>query len=237
MFQAWNKIVGNLTDFELKKGIHSFVNPYSMLLLKNNETIVNNIDFWHVDGISLVNKMNSFLVKPIRRFSFDDTSLAPIVFEFAKKNQLKIGIIGTEEVFIHNAIRNIENKYKIVVDYFRNGYFQNENEKHTCYERIIFLKLDLIICGMGTPHQEEFLIGLRNAGWDGYGFTCGGYLHQVAQKENYYPYIFDKLNIRWLYRIIDEPRLMKRYGYDYPLFFLNFNRFIKENNLIKKSSS
>lgn len=226
--EVWDIILGKITDFEMKKGLTSFVNPYSMLLLQDKYEIARQIDYWHVDGISLVNKLNKSFNTAIKRFSFDDTSIAPLVFRFAKTNQLTIGIVGTKEEFIHSAVSNIESKHSIKVTYHRNGYFSANDERSRCIEEIVDRKLDIVICGMGTPYQEQFLIDLKNAGWDGYGFTCGGYLHQVAQKENYYPPVFDKLNIRWVYRIIDEPKLFRRYFVDYPDFFIRFNSYKKK---------
>lgn len=200
-----------------------------MLLLKDKENIVKGIDYWYIDGISLVNKINKSYKKSYNRYSFDETSVSPLVFSYARINNLRIAIIGTKEEYIRDSVVNIEKKHNIKVSYFRNGYFNTDNEREACFREIIAQKIDLLVCGMGTPWQEEFLISLKNTGWNGYGFTCGGYLHQTAQCENYYPWIFDKLNIRWVYRIIDEPKLFRRYLIDYPRFFILFKKLI--NNI------
>ena len=78
-------------------------------------------------------------------------------------------------------------------------------------------KPDIIICGMGAPRQEELLVRLcRNGGWKGLGYTCGGYFDQLQERLNYYPLLIDKLNLRWLYRMIKEPRrLCRRYVIEY----------------------
>ena len=70
---------------------------------------------------------------------------------------------------------------------------------------------------MGTPKQEEFLLDLSQAGWKGTGYTCGGFLHQTAQNIKYYPKWIDLFNLRAIYRIYDEPRLIKRYMLEYPI--------------------
>ncbi|MBX2921990.1 MAG: WecB/TagA/CpsF family glycosyltransferase [Chitinophagaceae bacterium] len=228
--KVWNIILKKITDFEVRGGLTSFVNPYSMLLLQNQKEIAEQIDYWHVDGISLVNELNKSFKKCIQRFSFDDTSVAPLVFQFAKTNKLSIIIVGTKEELIHSAIKNIEKKYSVAIAYYRNGFFSDEDERRSCMDDIIAVGGGIVICGMGTPYQEQFLIDLRKKGWNGYGYTCGGYLHQIAQKENYYPRIFDKLNIRWVYRIIDEPKLFRRYFLDYPNFFFRFFLYKKQFN-------
>lgn len=221
-----------LYRFKFNRGLTSFINPYSMLVLKDHPDLAEGIDFWYADGISLVNSINKKLDKNIERYSFDDTSLAPVIFGFAKKNGLKVAIVGTKEEFIHDAVSNIISKYKVFVPYYRNGYFFDEKDRNVCFDKIKISEIDIVVCGMGTPYQEKFLIDLKNSGWDGYGFTCGGYLHQMAKKEDYYPEFFDKYNIRWVYRIMDEPKLFRRYFVDYPKFFFKFSLF-KSNKPIK----
>lgn len=217
---SWSVIINKTKDFEINKGITSFINPYSMLLLRGKKEIAREIDFWSVDGISLVKFINWKFKKKISRYSFDDTSIAPNVFNYAIKNNLKIAVIGTKEELIYKAVSALEKKYKTKISYFRNGYFGSNEEILTSCQHIIKQKIEIVICGMGTPYQEQFLGTLKCLGWNGYGFTCGGFLHQVASKANYYPKFFDKYNLRWLYRILDEPKLLKRYLVQYPYFFI-----------------
>lgn len=219
---AWDIILSKIAKFKIKRGITSFVNPYSMLLLEQEKYIAEKVDYWYVDGTSLIIILKLFFKKKCTRQSFDETSIAPSVFHFAKENQLKIAIVGTKEEYIKNAVNNIEDKHDINVTYYRNGYFNSEEELNECYKIILSKEIDIVICGMGTPYQEQFLIGLVNKGWEGYGFTCGGFLHQSEKKANYYPNFFNKLNLRWVYRIIDEPKLIKRYTMYYSIFIYRF---------------
>ena len=79
---------------------------------------------------------------------------------------------------------------------------------------------------MGAPRQEQFLINLKNAGWTGIGFTCGGFFDQIVDRVDYYPGWVDKMNLRFLYRLLKEPRrLWRRYLIDYQVFM---KRFLKE---------
>ena len=80
---------------------------------------------------------------------------------------------------------------------------------------------DIIICGMGAPRQEELLLKLKEVrAWKGLGFTCGGYLDQLQQGLHYYPAAVDKLDLRWLYRLVKEPRrLLRRYILEYQVYW------------------
>ena len=48
-------------------------------------------------------------------------------------------------------------------------------------EKIAGLQPDFLIAGMGVLTQETFLLKIREAGFQGIGFTCGGFIHQTAK--------------------------------------------------------
>lgn len=71
---------------------------------------------------------------------------------------------------------------------------------------------DFLIVGMGALMQERFLIKAKLSGFQGIGFTCGGFIHQTSKNEiEYYPIWADKLNLRFVYRMYKEKHTRKRY--------------------------
>ncbi len=225
-FESWNNLVKNLAEFKVSEGITSFINPYSMLILKNQLDVSKHVDNWYVDGISLVFLINSFFKRKVKRYSFDDSSVAPVVFSFAKSNNLPVAIIGTTQEDLIKAVDIIKTKYAVDIKYYRNGFFKTQSEIEETINEIKKQNIKMIVCGMGTPQQEKFLVTLKNNSWSGYSYTCGGYLHQISKKPNYYPAFFDKYNIRWIYRVWDEPKLIKRYLIKYPRFIFIFFCFL-----------
>jgi N-acetylglucosaminyldiphosphoundecaprenol N-acetyl-beta-D-mannosaminyltransferase len=203
------------------KKLITFLNPYSYLLARNHKELFEKFDI-KIDGMLLVKVLKLFGFKDIKRESFDMTSLAPLVFEDAIKNNESIYFIGTKPKVIDKAIENIKASYpKLTIVGSRDGYIKNE-ERYNLFEEIKALSPDIVVCGMGTPLQEQFLLDLQNSGWNGIGYTCGGFLHQTAGAIQYYPKWIDKYNLRWVYRIYDEPVLFKRYFGEYPKFFFYF---------------
>ncbi|MDC6387790.1 WecB/TagA/CpsF family glycosyltransferase [Maribacter sp. PR1] len=202
-----------------QNGLHTFINPFSYLKIRNRG-ILENFDFIYVDGFLLVSILGLLGVK-VSRKSFDMTSLAKKVFiDSVEKNKSVYFIGSTKEAigsFIHIVRRNFP-KMNIVGN--RNGYFENEKERKNTIKTIITLNPDILVVGMGTPFQEIFLLDLYKAGWVGCGYTCGGFIHQTTSGIEYYPSFFNKYNLRWLYRIYDEPKLVKRYLFFYPLSLL-----------------
>jgi N-acetylglucosaminyldiphosphoundecaprenol N-acetyl-beta-D-mannosaminyltransferase len=175
-----------------------------------------------IDGGLLVIFFNLFFCKNELRVSFDMTSLAPTIFKQAESLEKSIYLVGSKSEEIDASLKAIkENFPRLKVLKHRNGYFSEEEWKN---ETSLVAKLnpDIVIAGIGTPIQEHFLIELRSKGWTGTGYTCGGFFHQTANGLEYYPKYIDKFNLRWLYRIYDEPKLIKRYTLNYTAFIFVF---------------
>lgn len=211
---------------EINNGIVTFINPFSYLFFRKYLTLFDAFQSIHIDGIVLVYLLRLIGVKTDRK-SFDMTSLAPKVFEECINEDKSIYFIGSTEDAINSFTKVISKDFpRLNIVGHRNGYFNNLNDKNKALKDVTFLKPDVVIVGMGTPYQEQFLVDLKENGWKGRGYTCGGFIHQTAKGINYYPKFYDKYNLRWLYRIIDEPKLIKRYAILYPkaiiLFLFDF---------------
>lgn len=216
-------------QFEVEKGqIITFLNPYSYLHIRHDFDVCGKFDHIYIDGISLVLMLRFFTGKNIYRMSFDMTSLARYVFSEAEKKSETLFIIGAAPDVIGRSLRNIKTEFPhLNVIGHRHGFFVSEEERITVLSEIVVANPDVVIVGMGCPLQEKFLLDLKSFGWSGTGYTCGGFLHQTAKSIKYYPDFIDRFNLRWLYRIIDEPKLIQRYLLLYPkaLFVLLYDIF------------
>ena len=77
---------------------------------------------------------------------------------------------------------------------------------------IVELNPDFLIVGMGALMQEKFLLKVKKMGYQGIGFTCGGFVHQTAMNRmHYYPNWVDKMNLRFVYRMYKEKHTRTRY--------------------------
>ena len=196
------------------KMITTFLNPFSYLLARCNKHQLSHFNI-NIDGGLLVILLNLFGFK-YKRKSFDMTSLAPVVFNDAINNNKSIYFIGSKPKVIDLAIKNIQEQFpELNICGYRDGYI-DQNEMVVVLDIINSLKADYVICGMGTPLQEKFLIDLQKSGWTGKGYTCGGFLHQTAAGIRYYPNWVNTLGLRAFFRMYDEPKLIRRYFIDYP---------------------
>jgi N-acetylglucosaminyldiphosphoundecaprenol N-acetyl-beta-D-mannosaminyltransferase len=219
-----HKLKWNLNELP-KNSTITFLNPYSYLLVRNLNRI-DNIDFIGIDGGLLKSGLNIFFKTNIKRISFDNTSLAPKVYKHCIEKNKTIYFIGTTDSNIKQFIKILKTNYaKLKIKGYRNGYFKNIAEREDALATIVKINPDYVVAGMGTPYQENFILDLKEKGFTGISFTCGGYFHQTIKGMDYYPKFYDRFNLRWLYRIIDEPKLFSRYFFKYPqamfYFFLD----------------
>lgn len=205
---------------EIPKGsLISFVNPFSIAEVSESDLVVNEIDYWGVDGSLLVFMLGLLGVIRVNRVSFDYSSVADKFFTRLNNGSKSLAIVGADQFSNESFVSLLKERYgNVNVVYARNGYFKNDSDFLVCKEDILKLAPDYILCGMGAGKQERFLIDLRLSGWGGVGITCGGFIHQTAKAKGvYYPKLIDRLNLRFLYRMYDEPKLIKRYLFNYPV--------------------
>ncbi|MDF1813794.1 MAG: WecB/TagA/CpsF family glycosyltransferase [Verrucomicrobiales bacterium] len=212
-------------NFHLRKGqIHAFLNPYTYLQLRQHQDLISQFDIIHFDGIALCRIYRLFGLKKVARRSFDMTSVARDVFQEASQTDKTVAIVGTQKGVIDEAVSKLEKSFNVRVTLSRDGYFDSEEEIREFQNKILTVNPDILVVGMGAVRQERFLAELKELGWGGTGFTCGGFLHQTADRLEYYPKIFDKMNLRWLYRIWKDPYVIGRYCLDYPKFIYCFTK-------------
>ena len=200
----------------------TYLNPYSYLVARRDLTLFQHIDFLCIDGIALVMLLKLIGIRRTR-LSFDMTSVAPSLFDFCINNNKSIFLIGSRHNVVANTVEVFSDSYpNLNIVGFQSGYIQTQAEEDEIQSKILSLQPDYVVCGMGTPKQESFLVNLKAKGYQGGGFTCGDFINQTSKKVTYYPPKIDKLNLRFLYRMYDRPKLIKRYLIDYPTFLFVF---------------
>jgi exopolysaccharide biosynthesis WecB/TagA/CpsF family protein len=201
----------------LGNNLYSFVNPASINKVLSSNEGCNNITYF-CDGILMAKFFEFFTGEKIQRISFDNTSIAKNVFEYASLQSLPIYIIGAKDDEVVSFVNKITNKYENVkVSGYSDGYFSNKT-KESVVKEIIDSKTKIVIIGLGAGKQEEFMLFLKKCKYSGSAFSCGGFIRQESDsKSDYYPIFFDKYNLRFLFRMYKEPHTIKRYFLLYPI--------------------
>lgn len=215
----------NSEIFENKGKIYTFLNPVSYLDAVNNHSLYSQFDGIFADGYFLALAIRLYFFKKIKRCSFDMTSLASKLFSYSQAHQKKLYLIGSKQSEISRFIEMVHLDYpSLNVIGYRNGYFDSSNDLNNEVKKIIKLNPDFVVCGMGALNQEKFLVKLKENGFQGIAFTCGGFITQTSKNSiMYYPKLFDLLNLRFVYRMIHEKHTRKRYFkafFCFPIIFI-----------------
>ena len=199
--------------FENKGKAYTYLNPVSYLTALENKELFSQLDGIFADGGLLVKAIKMVYGKQVTRRSFDMTSMAPELFAYVAKHGKTIYIVASKREQVEKAVEIFHERYpKVKFAGYRNGYFASESEMDVEAKYIAKLNPDFLIVGMGALMQEKFLLKVKNAGYQGVGFTCGGFIHQTSKNEiDYYPAWVDKTNLRFVYRMWKEPHTRKRY--------------------------
>lgn len=204
----------SLDEVFTKRGrVYTFLNPVSYLSALDEKAMFAHFDGIFADGSILVAAIKTVYGRSVTRRSFDMTSLAPELLSYAETHNKSIYIVASRQEQVEKAVGIFMERYpKLSVVGYRNGYFASEAEMEKEAERIAALNPDFLIVGMGIVMQERFLLKVHENGYQGIGFTCGGFIHQTAKDEiDYYPAWADKLNLRFVYRMYKEKHTRKRY--------------------------
>ena len=199
--------------FENRGKIYTYLNPVSYLTALDNKELFGKMDGIFADGSLLVKAIKMVYGNQVARRSFDMTSMAPELFSYAEEHGKTIYIVASKQEQVEKAVEIFRERYpKVKFAGYRNGYFASEIDMDVEAKHIVKLNSDFLIVGMGALMQEEFLLKVKSAGYQGVGFTCGGFIHQTSRNEiDYYPAWVDKTNLRFVYRMWKEPHTRKRY--------------------------
>jgi N-acetylglucosaminyldiphosphoundecaprenol N-acetyl-beta-D-mannosaminyltransferase len=205
-------------------GLVTFMNPYSWLANRARGDPDLEAFTIYADGILLVWLYNLCLGAGIRRAAFDFSSVAAPVFGDAEVSGRTVFLIGGPPGIAEAAAEVIRRRHPtLAIAGTRSGFFADAAARDAALRDAA--RADIVIAGMGAPAQEAFIAEMWRRGYRGTGYTCGGFLEQIAGTDgDYFPRWSDRWHLRWLYRLYREPRrLWKRYLLDYPKFLVAFS--------------
>lgn len=202
-----------LALFSEKKKIYTFLNPVSYLTALKNKNLFQSFDGIFADGSGLVYAILGLYFTKVTRRSFDMVGIAPLLFNYLDDMRKSIYFIGANEDEIEKAVNIFHAHYpNMNIVGFRNGFFNGEDEINAEVHKVVALQPEFLVVSMGIKKQEEMLVRMRDAGYNGIGFTCGGFIRQTSMnKIDYYPAWVDRWNLRFVYRMIKEGHTRGRY--------------------------
>ena len=202
-----------LLENNLKNNKKMFIvtaNPESFMLAKDNKhmnSILKNKEYTIVpDGIGVIKALKHYKIKTNK---IPGVEIAEKLFEYGNKYKKSIYLFGAKEEVINKLIELINKKYhdlKIVG--YSNGYVE---DKDKVFEDIIDKNPDIIMTALGIPNQEIIIDKYYKKFKKGIFIGVGGSFDVLSGSKKRAPKIFQKLNLEWLYRIVKEPKRIKRF--------------------------
>jgi exopolysaccharide biosynthesis WecB/TagA/CpsF family protein len=139
---------------------------------------------------------------------------------------VRIFLMGSDAETIARAAEHIAREFpSATVTGTHPGYFAGEEEA-AIVAAINASRSDVLLVGMGNPHQEEFLARHKGALAVRLAIGVGGLVDIWGGKLVHYPAWATRLRLHWLMRLIQEPRrLWRRYLLGAPVFFWRVLRY------------
>jgi N-acetylglucosaminyldiphosphoundecaprenol N-acetyl-beta-D-mannosaminyltransferase len=126
------------------------------------------------------------------------------------QRRYRIFVLGGDEATNWEASQRLQDGSKVEVA-GTHGYFEAADTT-AVVERIREFAPDLVLVGMGMPHQERFLFHTLHQLPPAHYATVGGAIDYVAGRQRLAPRVLGRLGLEWLWRLVNDPvRLFHRY--------------------------
>lgn len=200
------------------------VNPETLMLSEEDSELQEMLDDKDIsftpDGIAIIKAAKKLDINVKERITGID--IASFLLEEANKNSYSLYLFGAKEEVLNKLKLKIKNEYpNINMLGATNGYIDNKEE---IMEKIIKLKPDIIMLAMGIPLQEKLIYKHYKKAKKGIFIGVGGSFDVLSGIKKRAPKIFIKLNLEWLYRIIKEPKRIKRFYHNNIKFILRVGK-------------
>lgn len=177
---------------------------------KRLRKIVNRCGIINADGISVV-LASRFLGKPLPERVAGIDLMESLVKLSANKGY-SIYLLGAKQEVVEKTESVLKRRYpELVVSGIRNGYF-NQSEWPEVSAVLKGLRPDFVFVGITSPMKEYLVEYLQNDGNNCVFMGVGGSFDVISGTIPRAPLWVQKMNLEWLFRVIQEPRrLFKRY--------------------------
>lgn len=211
-----------ILDKNLKSNKKMFIvtaNPETFMMSENDEEmrklLLDKDTTLVPDGIGIVKAARMINYNVTERIAGID--IANKLLELGNKEKKSIYLFGSKQEVIDSMKKVLKEKYpNLVLVGTTNGY---EKDKDKVFDKIAKTKPDIVLVALGIPLQEKLIYKHLNKFDKGIFVGVGGSFDVISGHKKRAPKIFIKLNLEWLYRILKEPKRLKRF-YDSNVKFL-----------------
>lgn len=192
--------------------------------------IVNSCGIINADGASVV-LASKFLKKPLPE-RVAGVDLMQSLVALSEDKGYKIYLLGAKQAVVEETASVLAKKHpNLKIAGIHNGYFQ-ESDWMDISKELKNAKPDFVFVGITSPIKEYLIEYLQNDGNNCVFMGVGGSFDVISGKIPRAPLWMQKMNLEWLFRVIQEPkRLFKRYfiGNSTFIFSIIKEKYAREN--------
>lgn len=149
--------------------------------------------------------------------------LMPELLQVCDWDSASLFMLGSRPDLLEAAVENVRHKYPAIRVDGHHGYFQMKNpeQNEAVIERINKARPQVLLIGMGSPIQEEWLYLNKHLLQSNVIMLGGAAIDRLAGAVPDCPTFISNIGMEWLYRLCREPkRLSIRYLLGNPAFVL-----------------
>ena len=172
--------------------------------------IVNSCGIINADGASVV-MASKYLNKPLSE-RVAGIDLMQYLVSLSERKGYSVYLLGAKQEIVEKTAKVLKEKHpQLNLIGFHNGYFKEE-EWSTISNELKEIKPDFVFVGITSPLKEYLIEYLQDDGNTAVFMGVGGSFDVISGNIKRAPMWMQKMNLEWLYRVIQEPnRLFKRY--------------------------
>ena len=176
------------------------------------------------DGIGVV-KAADILGIPVKE-RVTGVEIVQQLFEILNKQRKSIYLLGAKKEVLEMLVNKLGAQYPdLKVAGYTDGYVK---DKDAVFDEIVKLKPDAVLVALGIPAQEILISRHMDRFEKGIFVGVGGSFDVLSGMKKRAPQIFIRLNLEWLYRIVSEPKRIKRFYASNVKFISRVNKMRKE---------
>ena len=204
---------------ENKKTFIVTANPETFMMSENDDEMKKLL----LDKNTILVPDGIGIVKAARMIDYDikeritGIDIANKLLELGNDQKKSIYLFGAKQEVIDSMKEVLKKNYPdLKLAGTANGY---EKDKDKVFEKIAKAQPDIVLVALGIPLQEKLIYKHLDKFDNGIFVGVGGSFDVISGHKKRAPKIFIKLNLEWLYRILKEPKRLKRF-YDSNVKFL-----------------
>ena len=172
--------------------------------------IINSADMIIPDGAGVV--LASKILKTPLKEKVAGIDLAYKIIDFLDEIGGTLFLLGTKPEIVEKAASNLREKHKSLKVFYHDGYFAEPKDNQKITDKINDAKADVVFVCLGSPkNQEKWICDIKDKINKGVLIGLGGTIDNIAGYNKRAPEIFIKLNLEWFYRLVKNPRRIKRF--------------------------